>query len=280
MSGPYQKLVDMSPRHYYAFFLVISIFREPIRPARRFSPAVLWGDPMKSGPEAYYCVNTPIPQTVFRAHIEPMIFAQTLDSAPVRLPQRVDYWRNLSLLAALLVAASLQADDRVEITYGWVTEHYQTRWSDPTLPAGVARGIAPLPPITESDIAPSDAAPRQSAPRELLTQAASTPQPADSAVLFTLDLGDQGMEMIVSAKSHIRPGDCIARERSGDSINLRRVHPAYCDNANAEAIATMHSVNQRRATDCAEALRTSAAEASPDDERLRRIALQLRCDGS
>ena len=34
--------------------------------------------------------------------------------------------------------------EAISVNYGRVTQHYQTRWSDPTLPAGVLRGQPPL----------------------------------------------------------------------------------------------------------------------------------------
>ena len=58
-------------------------------------------------------------------------------------------WLGLTaIVSAVLTQAAAQAQtaasvDRIGIEYGFVTQHYQTTWSDPTLPAGVARGMPP-----------------------------------------------------------------------------------------------------------------------------------------
>ena len=53
----------------------------------------------------------------------------------------------MAIISAVLTQATAQAQtvkstDRISIDYGFVTQHYQTTWSDPT-PAGVARGMPP-----------------------------------------------------------------------------------------------------------------------------------------
>ena len=55
-------------------------------------------------------------------------------------------WDSMVVIIAVLIQATAQAQtvasaDRISIDYGFVTQHYQTTWSDPTLPAGVARGM-------------------------------------------------------------------------------------------------------------------------------------------
>ena len=58
-------------------------------------------------------------------------------------------WLGLAaVISAMLIEANAHAQTvknayRISIDYGFVTQHYQTTWSDPTLPAGVARGMSP-----------------------------------------------------------------------------------------------------------------------------------------
>ena len=79
--------------------------------------------------------------------------ADRVDLCPRKLR---NLWLGLmAIVSAVLTQAAAQAQtaasaDRIGIDYGFVTQHYQTTWSDPTLPAGVARGMSPsarTPPI-------------------------------------------------------------------------------------------------------------------------------------
>ena len=211
-----------------------------------------------------------------------MIFAQTLNSAPVRLPKRVDYWRHMSVLAALLVSASLQADDRVEINYGWITEHYQTRWSDPTLPAGVARGMPPspqAPPMKRvSDDEGESSKSADSTDDANVTD--TTNDTNEAAVLFAIDLGEDGMTMVVSTKTSLRPGDCAAVERSGAYFNLRGVNPGFCDPTNQATIAALQSVTVAAAQRCKVARAQLAARTFEGNQTPTRSEVGMLCDGS
>ena len=150
--------------------------------------------------------------------------------------------------------SSLLTEETVSIVYGYVTHHYLTTWEDRNLPAGVLRGLPPdFAPIQAdesetrpasidigNDTAPSDLAERQ-------------PE-AEPAILYQLDFGGLGMQMMVSTKKGLRPGHCVALERRGEHSNLRRVSPAFCDPANQSVIESLEVIRTQQAEHCLQAL--------------------------
>jgi hypothetical protein len=170
--------------------------------------------------------------------------------------------------------ATATAQNAMTIQYGVITHHYATTWSDPSLPAGVARGTPPTPSAApEIDDARDDDG----------TEASSAPIPDERplleapAVLYAVDLGDDGMEMILSAKTAFRPGHCIAVERSGTYNNLRAVNVGYCDASARETVSRLQSVNQAAARRCMLARQSQQAELAPP---LEPAELAILCDGS
>ena len=82
------------------------------------------------------------------------------------------------------------------------SQHYQTRWSDPTLPAGVLRG---QPPSVLSNLNETGAdAPSDVEAGSLSPSAETADQSGDDAVLYVLDLGMDGMTMAVSTSTFNR----------------------------------------------------------------------------
>ena len=169
-------------------------------------------------------------------------------------------------------AATAQSPLRIQ--YGLVAQHYATSWSDPSLPAGVARGTSPTPPLepgvddarNDDDIEASE-----------ITIPDERPLLEAPAVLYAVDLGDDGMEMILSAKTALRPGHCIAVERSGSYTNLRAVNVGYCDASARETVFRLQSVNQAAARRCMLARQSQHAELEPP---LEPAELAILCDGN
>lgn len=190
----------------------------------------------------------------------------------------------ISIVAALLcLAAPLNtvaqeatatAQSAVTIQYGFITQHYATTWSDPALPAGVARGT-PSTPSTAPDI--DDARDDDEIEASAAPIPDERPLPVAPAVLYAVDLGEDGMEMILSAKTALRPGDCIAVERSGTYNNLRAVNVGYCDASAQETVFRLQSVNQAAARRCMLARQSQQAELAPP---LEPAELAILCDGS
>jgi len=150
--------------------------------------------------------------------------------------------------------SSLLTEKTISIVYGYVTHHYLTTWEDRNLPAGVLRGLPPgIAPIQtdESETRPASIdIGNHTAPSDL---AGRQPE-AESAILYQLDFGDQGMQMMVSTKKGLRPGHCVALERRGEHSNLRRVSPAFCDPANQSVIESLKAIRTQQAEHCLQAL--------------------------
>ena len=169
--------------------------------------------------------------------------------------------------------ATATAQSAMTIQYGFITQHYATTWSDPSLPAGVARGTPPTP----------SAAPEIDDARDDDVEASEITIPDERplleapAVLYSVDLGDDGMEMILSAKTAFRPGHCIAVERSGSYTNLRAVNVGYCDASARETVFRLQSANQAAARRCMLARQSQQAELEPP---LEPAELAILCDGN
>lgn len=160
------------------------------------------------------------------------------------------------------------------IQYGFITQHYATTWSDPSLPAGVARGTPPTPSAApEIDDARDD----DDVEASEITIPDERPLLEAPAVLYSVDLGDDGMEMILSAKTAFRPGHCIAVERSGSYTNLRAVNVGYCDASARETVFRLQSANQAAARRCMLARQSQQAELEPP---LEPAEFAILCDGS
>ena len=197
-------------------------------------------------------------------------------------------WLGLvAIISAVLIQATAQAQtvasaDRISIDYGFVTQHYQTTWSDPTLPAGVARGMPPTAAATPMESVSGNegdsSKPADSSSDANLTETASDTN--EAAVLYAIDLGEDGMTMVVSAKTTLQPGDCAAIERSGTYFNLRSVNAGFCDPTNQATIADLQSVNVTAAQRCKAARAQLEAEIAEENPALTPSEIRMLCDGS
>ena len=193
----------------------------------------------------------------------------------------------IAVISSILIQATAQAQtvksaDRISIDYGFVTQHYQTTWSDPTLPAGVARGMPPAtmtPPIDNvSDNEGQSYKPADSSNQSNSTETANDTNKA--AVLYAIDLGEDGMTTLVSTKTSLQPGDCAAIERSGTYFNLRGVNAGFCDPTNQATIAGLQSVNVAAAQRCKAARAQLEAKSFEEDQTLTESEIGMLCDGS
>ena len=193
----------------------------------------------------------------------------------------------IAVISSILIQATAQAQtvksaDRISIDYGFVTQHYQTTWSDPTLPAGVARGMPPAtmtPPIDNvSDNEGQSYKPADSSNQSNSTETANDTNKA--AVLYAIDLGEDGMTTLVSTKTSLQPGDCAAIERSGTYFNLRGVNAGFCDPTNQATIAGLRSVNVAAAQRCKVARAQLDALTVDESQTLTASEIGMLCDGS
>ena len=193
----------------------------------------------------------------------------------------------LAIFSAVLTQEVAQAQtaigaDHIGIDYGLVTQHYQTSWSDPTLPAGVARGMPP-PAMTSAGDGVSDNERESPMAADTISNVNSTEAADDTseaAVLYAIDLGKNGMTMVVSTKTLLRPGDCAAVERSGTYFNLRGVNAGFCDPTNQAIITGLRSANLEAAQRCKIAREQQTVLAVDRSQPATAGALGILCDGS
>ena len=193
----------------------------------------------------------------------------------------------MAILSAVLTQAVAQAQtaagaDRIGIDYGFVTQHYQTAWSDPTLPAGVARGMPPSA-VTSAMDSVSDNEGEASMPAYATSDVNATgtaDDTSEAAVLYAIDLGKNGMAMVVSTKTSLRPGDCAAVERSGTYFNLRGVNAGFCDPTNQTIITDLRPINLATAQRCKLAREQQKVLAVDENQPTSPSSLGILCDGS
>ena len=183
---------------------------------------------------------------------------------------------------AVAQAQAVASADRISIDYGVVTQHYQTTWSDPRLPAGVARGMPPSAMRSVMDSV-SDTEGESSVPTDVIIDANSTETEdtiSEAAVLYAIDLREDGMTMVVSTKTSLQPGDCAAIERSGTYFNLRGVNAGFCDPTNQATIAGLQSVNVAAAKRCKVARAQLETMTVEKNQTLTESEIGMLCDGS
>ena len=201
-------------------------------------------------------------------------------------------WNNGPLAVGIAVGLALGCDsstlwaqsqsssgsENISVDYGKVTQHYQTQWSDPTLPGGVLRGQPPyvLYNLDETGTeAPSDVEASTLSPRAEIAD-----QSDESAVLYILDSGMDGMTMAVSTKRAFKPGDCVAVERANNYLNLRGVNRGFCNPDNHAMIMRLRSYSVAAANQCRRAREQQVLEAAAEDLALKRESIGMLCDGS
>jgi hypothetical protein len=102
----------------------------------------------------------------------------------------------------------------------------------------------------------------------------------EAAVLYAIDLGENGMTMVVSTKSSLQPGDCAAIERSGTYFNLRGVNAGFCDPINQATIAGLLSANVAAAQRCKVAREQLETMTVEENQALTESEIGMLCDGS
>jgi hypothetical protein len=195
----------------------------------------------------------------------------------------------MTVISTVLTQAAAQAQtvastDRISIDYGMVTQHYQTTWSDPTLPAGVTRGMPPSAMTSVMDSG-SDNEGESNMPADTTRDENSTGTGTDdvtreAAVLYAIDLDRGGMTMVVSTKTSLQPGDCAAIERSGTYFNLRGVNAGFCDPINQATIADLQSAAVAAAQRCKVAREQLETMTVEEDQTLTENEIGMLCDGS
>ena len=197
-------------------------------------------------------------------------------------PNNCNLWLGpVAIISAVLTQTAAQAQtaastDRINIDYGTVTQHYQTSWSDPTLPGGIARGMPP----SSLDVVSNKGESSMSDDANDADSAETAEDMSKAAVLYVIDLGEDGMMMVVSTKPSLQPGDCAAIESSGTYLNLRGVNAGFCDPNNQAAIVGLQSINLAAAQRCKLAREQLELRTLEDNQTPLPSEIRILCDGS
>lgn len=191
---------------------------------------------------------------------------------------------NLLVLLAQMGAVQHLAAEIMPITrieYGTVATYHRVEWDHPQLPINILRGA---PPAARGDGKAAMAAANSSDSSQTLTEDRDDLTGQDvpetlPAVLYEIDLGEQGMLSVISAQLSVKPGHCAAIERGQNYLNLRRVHPEFCDPANQPLTPALTKYQRDIATLC-QATKNQPTTADEVDETARHIAqVSMLCDG-
>ena len=187
------------------------------------------------------------------------------------------------LLVPMGVTQSLAAEvmSIISIEYGTVATYHRVEWDHPQLPINILRGA---PPAAVGDVEAAMAAANSSDSSQTLTEDRNDLTGQDvpetlPAVLYEIDLGEQGMVSVISAQLSVKPGHCAAIERGQDYLNLRRVHPEFCNPANQPLTPPLTRYHQDIAALC-QTTKNQPTQADKMDETARHIAqVSMLCDG-
>ena len=191
---------------------------------------------------------------------------------------------NLLVLLAQLGAVQHLAAEVMPITsieYGIVATYHRVEWDHPQLPINILRGAPPAP---VGDSKAAMAAANSSDSSQTLTEGRGDVTGQDvpetlPAVLYEIDLGEQGMLSVISAQLSVKPGHCAAIERGQNYLNLRRVHRESCDPANQPLTPALTRCQRDLPTLC-QTTKNQPTTADEVDEAARHIAqVSMLCDG-
>ena len=184
------------------------------------------------------------------------------------------------LLSPIGVMQSLAAElmPITSIEYGIVANYHRVEWDHPQLPITILRGT---PPATLDDANQAITSDNSLDSSQTLTEGGddldkqAVPETLP-AILYEIDLGEQGMLSVISSQLSVEPGHCAAIERGQDYLNLRRVHVEFCNPANqplAQPLIRYHR-------DIAALCQTTKNQPASADETARHIAqVSMLCDG-
>ena len=153
---------------------------------------------------------------------------------------------------ALGPAQAQKAGQSVTIQYGKVTGIKEVDLKSGAVPSGAVVGGA-------LGLASAGGKSSSKKARNALVGAAAggaiagSSQGSQKGMLYQVEVGAGQIVQVVSDQREIRSGDCVSVEKSGDTANIRRVSPSYCDKANQAAVAAVSNEARKDAEECAAA---------------------------
>ena len=107
---------------------------------------------------------------------------------------------------------------------------------------------------------------------------ASSSQGSTQGFVYTIDLGPMGMAQVVTDQREIIRGDCVALEKAGETANVRRISSAYCEPANAAAVAAVAEENAEEADECFQAKQMVVNSTTADEFEFAKAKMGLLCN--
>ena len=184
----------------------------------------------------------------------------------------------LAVLSLACGAAQAQkAGQSVTIQYGKVTGLSEVDLKSGAVPGGAVVGGA-------LGLASAGGKSSSKKARNTLVGAAAGSAIAGSAqgsqkgMLYQVEVGAGQIVQVVSDQREIRSGDCVSVEKSGDTANIRRVSPSYCDKANQAAVASVGNEARKDAEECAAAKQQLVDSKSAQEADLAGRKISLLCN--
>ena len=187
-----------------------------------------------------------------------------------------------AVLALVLVLHPFQAEAQrkgqsVTVQYGTVTQKEQVDLNSGAVPKGAVVGGA-------LGLASASGKSKKKKARNALVGAAAvgaiaaSSQGSTRGMLYTIDLGSNGMAQVVTDQTEIVRGDCVALEKAGDTANVRRISSAYCEPSNAAAVAAVAEDDAEDADECYQAKQMVVNAATAEEFEFARSKMTLLCD--
>lgn len=95
---------------------------------------------------------------------------------------------------------------------------------------------------------------------------------------YSVEMSDGSVVRIVTDQREIHTGDCVAIERAGDTANIRRAAPSYCDRANNLAVESVADHNRSEAAACEVAKQELVEATTQEAVDLAARKVSLLCD--
>lgn len=186
---------------------------------------------------------------------------------------------------ALILAVSLgiapaeaqRKGQNVTVQYGTVIQKEQVDLNSGAVPRGAVVGGA-------LGLASASGKSKKKKARNALIGAAaggaiaSSSQGSTNGMLYTIDLGSNGMAQVVTDQTEIVRGDCVALEKAGETANVRRISSAYCEPSNAEAVAAVAEDDAEDADECYEAKQMVVNSTTAEEFEFAKAKMTLLCD--
>ena len=178
---------------------------------------------------------------------------------------------------ALGPAQAQKAGQSVTIQYGKVTGIKEVDLKSGAVPSGAVVGGA-------LGLASAGGKSSSKKARNTLVGAAAgsaiagAAQGSQKGMLYQVEVGAGQIVQVVSDQREIRSGDCVSVEKSGDTANIRRVSPSYCDKANQAAVAAVSNEARKDAEECAAAKQQLVDSKTAQEADLAGRKISLLCN--